>query len=461
MSRILSLPPLGQKRQPHLTEWHWKAMRKQVAGDTGGAMVLWARLLERNPHDAKALYFQALCYSSIRELPRAIAYMQACLAEVPTHADAWFNLGTFLRDSGREREALQHFIAALEHEPEKVEALTEAGKLFRTFGDESSALGCFHMALAQDTTRPEALYNRSFIRLLDGDYETGWAEYEARWKCAAYIADYHNPAMKSIPRWECVPDSAETEGKILLHGEQGAGDVLMMLRYVEFFAEERLVIEVPRAMVTLCALMYPKAAVIARGDALPDGIAWQCPMMSLPFAFRALLKTIPRPINPERLAHIPKALPCDCGLLHVGLCWAGADIHPNDRDRSAPPGTFTRLLHIDGIHWTSLQVGPRASEYPELPPQTLSSYLHTAALMRVLDIVVTVDTSVAHLAGVLGMPAYICTPSNPEWRWLLNRDTSPWYPSALLVRRDHGTAWDGVVEALAAHLRERVIHRAL
>lgn len=447
----------ARKPQPVLTEWHWKAIRKQIAGDTAGAMQLWASLLERNPHDAKALYFMSLAFYSIRELEKAISYMRACLQEAPTHGDAWFNLGKFLQDAGRPHEALEHYIACLEHEPTKIEALTNVGNLFLAFGDEEGALGCFHMALAQDATRPEALYNRSFIKLLYGDYAGGWSDYEARWQCKAFAVDYERPFMRTIPRFHREHLAGAVDGRILLHAEQGAGDAIMVARYIEKFPLEQLVLEVHKPLVTLFSRMFPDCAVIERNEELPSGIALQLPMMSLPYIFETTLETIPPVRNASMVT--PERVPwCMCGLLHVGLCWAGSSIHPNDRDRSSPPLAFAPLLAIPGIHWTSLQVGEREEEYGRtLERPLLFSYLESARYIRALDLVVTVDTSIAHLTGLFDVPVWICVPSLPEWRWLRTRDDSPWYRSARLWRRKDGAApWASMVERMVTGLRRLV-----
>lgn len=449
---------LARARHPVLTEWHWKAIRKQVAGDTGGAMQMWAKLLERNPHDAKALYFMALAFYSIREIEKAIAYMQACLHEAPDHSDAWFNLGKFLQDAGRPKEALEHYIAALEHEPTKVEALTNAGNLFMAFGDEDSALGCFHMALAQDSSRPEASYNRSFIKLLYGDLADGFREYEERWRCKAFIVDYERPFMRPIRRATLEDIEEPPTWRVLLHAEQGAGDALMMMRYLRRFRADTLVLEVHKPLVTLFAKLFPDSEVIERGTPIPRDVLAQCPMMSLPVLFGTTLETIPD----VHLAYTPAApRPCECGMLHVGLCWAGSSIHPNDKDRSAPVHAFAQLLAVPGIHWTSLQVGEREEEYPGMTRPLLFSYLESARAVKGLDLVITVDTSIAHLAGVLEVPVWICVPSLPEWRWLLGRGDSPWYPSARLWRRSNGGAWDTILPALEHALRERVAAASL
>ncbi len=454
MSRIL-VPG----KRPAVTEWHVKALRKQMAGDYGGALHLWSKILGRNPHDAKALYFIALSCYQVRQLDRAIAYMRAALQEEPTHADAWFNMGKFLQDAGRPREALDHYIAALEHEPGKIEALSNAGNLFMQLGDKGSALDCYHQVLAQDPTRPEALYNRSFIRLLHGDYIGGWADYEARWRCIAFTVDYERAFMRSIPMWY---GEALDGRSILIHAEQGFGDAMMMMRYVPPFlaAGVDVTLEVHPALLSLTERLFPDVKVIPRGwverlEHVPD---FQVPMMSLPERLGTELHTIPHLAREITDRVTPSERRCTCDRLHVGLCWAGSSTHPNDADRSMPTMGLAPILAIPGVHFTSLQVGERADEYGHrgdddtmsYPP--LSDYLSTARVCAGLDLIIAVDTSVAHLGGMLGVPTWIAVPSLPEFRWMLERADTPWYPSVLLWRREPGGAWRTTMHRMGAAL---------
>jgi hypothetical protein len=437
-----------------LTDWHVKAIQKQIAGDTGGAMALWAKVLERNAHDAKALYFMALAYYQIHELERAIGYMRACLHEAPAHADGWFNLAKFLHHAGRPADALKHYIAALEHEPAKVEALTNAGSLFYQLGDEPAALECFRVALAQDTNNPDALYARSFVRLVAGDYARGWLEYEARWSCDPFKAEFGRTFMKSLPRWNGA--LAALPGRMLLHGEQGAGDLMLMLRYVPHLPADRIVLEVLPSLTSLCQTLFPDVEIVSRGAAIPNDVVTQCPTMSLPLLFGTEIETIPPPLPEVAIARVPISSPCLCGRLHVGLCWAGSKAYPYDADRSAPVHAFAPLFAIAGIHWVSLQVGDRENEYEFEDVRALTPFLASASVIRGLDMVVSVDTAVAHLAGLLGCPLHLITQSSPYWLWLLNRGESPWYPSARLWRRAADRPWAIVIEELCVALRASV-----
>lgn len=447
-------------RQPHqpVTEWHAKALQRMLAGDVQGAIHGWSKILLKRPRDAKALYFIALCFYQVKDLVRAIEYMQACLKVEPTHADAWYNLGKFHQDRGDDETALMHYIAALEHRPRFVEALTNAGNLFLAMGDERSAEGCYHMALAENPTSPEAIYNRSFTKLLKGDLAGGWLDYEARWRCPAFVAEYGREFMRTIPLW----DGSPLEGRpILLHAEQGLGDAIQFLRYAHWDGFHGLAtLEVHAPLVELCRASFDMP-VIARGDALPD-VELQCPLMSLPARFGTTsIERIPGSVPYLGTARTVAIPPSDG--LKVGLTWAGSATHPNDHDRSLHDlAALTPLFDVAGVEWYALQLGASASAIAHRLPrmwcldEKLTDFAATAAAMQQLDLVITVDTAVAHLAGALGVKTWCMVPTMPEFRWMRGRDDSPWYPTMTLWRRRRSAAWIPMLREMAEHLRALV-----
>jgi hypothetical protein len=254
---------------------------------------------------------------------------------------------------------------------------------------------------------------------------------------------------------------------ILLHAEQGFGDSLMLLRYAPLVAARggRVVVEVPRALERLAArLAGGPYTLVAAGQPLP-AFDLHCPLMSLPLAFGTTPETIPAAVPyfsaaPDAIARWRARLATAAGM-KIGIVWAGNPVHLNDASRSIALDRLASLFELPETQWYSLQVGERASDLAKLPAgritdlaPDLTDFAETAAAISALDLVISVDTAVAHLAGALGHAVWILLPFDPDWRWLLERGDSPWYPTARLFRQPKRGDWDSVVHALRDALRE-------
>jgi hypothetical protein len=286
--------------------------------------------------------------------------------------------------------------------------------------------------------------------LLVGDFGRGWEQYEARWDTTQLAAMKRNFPQ---PRWRGSHDLA---GKtILLHAEQGLGDTIQFCRYVPDVAERggRVVLEVQRPLHALMRTLAGAAEVISRGDPLP-AFDLHCPLLSLPLAFGTTLKTVPS-ATPYLRASSSAAADWDARLgekrrPRIGLAWSGS--YGNDPSRSIGLAPLLSLLEIDAT-FVSLQKDVRAADAGVLRGRrdlihfgdALTNFSDTAALVSTLDLVISVDTSVAHLAGALGKPVWVLLPFVPDWRWLLDRETSPWYPTARLFREDGTRTWDTAI----------------
>ena len=292
--------------------------------------------------------------------------------------------------------------------------------------------------------------NAAALRLLRGDFARGWPDYEWRWmKQSVVLAN----RMFTQPLWRGEPIAGKT---ILLHGEQGLGDTIQFCRYVPLVAARgaRVILEVQKPLQALINGLGA-AQVIAKGDPLPQ-FDLHCPLLSLPLAFGTTMETIPSanaylaaPVQPStawqaRLAATPRP--------RIGLAWSGRAGHERDRERSIGLRAFLPLLET-GATIVSLQKEVRAEDAIVLKDrgdilnagEELGDFSDTAALMSQLDLVISVDTSAAHLAGALGKPVWILVTHIPDWRWLLERDDSPWYPTARLFRQDATGTWDGAL----------------
>jgi tetratricopeptide (TPR) repeat protein len=439
-----------------------KALRELQHGDMNRALLMFAAVLERWPRAHHALYFAALgAYQAgsnppngdmeIRRRCWAVAemLMRHCLLVMdPADAGAaypHYNLGKFLMDTGRRREAAQEFHRAIDYKGDMVEALNNLGSIYLGDGANDVAEEYFAKALAVDTDSPESLYNRSFLRLLKGDLTQGFRDYEARWRCPGFMVEYARDwHTANVPFWTGEPLEGRT---LLVYAEQGMGDTIQMLRYLPGVLEKAdgpVVIEVQRPLVTLTQANVPDSVtVVAQGDALP-GIHAHASMMSLPHLNGG---AIPEWRGPYLTTGEPTRTESTSTALNIGLCWAGSIGHKGDATRSIPFEVISTLGDTPGVNWHSLQVGPRERKADWLVPagDRFPDYLATARHMTTLDAVVSVDTSVCHLSGALGVPTFTLLPVVTDWRWRLEGDTTDWYPTMQLHRTKAGETWADVI----------------
>lgn len=384
-------------------------------------------------------------------LEDAVARYEQALTVAPDHPETRHNLGVALADLGRLEDAIAHYETALARQPNRAETHNNLGIALQRHRRYAEALACYDRALALRPDYAEAHFNRACALLLKGELEEGWQEYEWRFAVARYDRNFARPL------W---PGEALTGQTILIHAEQGFGDTLQFLRYVPAVAERggRVVLELPGALVRLARSVAGASQVLAAGEPLPE-FDCHCALLSLPRVFKTNLATIPSTVPylsapaeagrawADRIAAAPR--------LRVGLVWAGTTIGALDLHLLQP------FWEVAGISWFSLQVGAHSDslasmdgiEIADLSPW-LADFADTAAALARLDLVITVDTAVAHLAGALARPTWIMLPYAPDWRWLLERQDSPWYPTVRLFRQERAGDWRGVVREIAAALAQ-------
>jgi hypothetical protein len=316
--------------------------------------------------------------------------------------------------------------------------------------------------MAAVTSKPDsadAKFNEALTRLCLGDFRRGWEKYEARWERPEFAKD-----RPSYPRPEWRGE-AELQGKtILLVAEQGFGDAIQFARYAPMVAAlgAKVLLGVRSPLTALMAQVPGVSQVIGGGETLPDFDLY-CPLMTLPLAFGTELATIPSRvpyIKPpeERVAKWRDRLP-ESGRLRVGICWAGISGHPNNRRRSIPIERFARILSAPGVEFVNLQrdVGERdaavLSEHGvHQLGQEFTDFADTAGVIALLDLVISVDTSVAHLAGAMAKAVGVLIPFSPDFRWMLERTDSPWYPTMRLYRQPAIGDWESPLERLRLEL---------
>jgi tetratricopeptide (TPR) repeat protein len=407
--------------------------------------------LALDPDHAEALTNRGVALHDLERYGEALASQDQALAVQPDHAAALSNRGVTLHKLGRLDEALASYDRALASRPDYAEALVNRGVTLNNLKRFDEAVTSYDRAIALRPDDADAHFFRSMTRLLAGDFSDGWIEHEWRKKTSTGSSK----RVFSQPPWL---GGDEIAGKtILLHSEQGFGDTIQFCRYVRLVAARgaRVVLEVEEPLQGLLTGLAGVDRVVAKGDSLPD-FELQCSLLSLPLAFKTRLETIPSAVPylraPDRAllkwgARLPRT-----SRLRIGIAWAGNAKHIRDRERSIDLGDLLPLLDV-GATFVSLQKEVRAADMAILNSNPgilhfgheITHFTDTAALISHLDLVISVDTGVAHLAGALGRPVWILLTHVPDWRWLLDRNDSPWYPTARLFRQDGGREWASVI----------------
>jgi Flp pilus assembly protein TadD len=464
------------------------------------ASACYREALRLQPDHVQALYCLGVTCASRGQLDEAVACYRRVLALQPGHAQAHYDLGVALMQQGLLDEALAGYEQAVRLQPNHLEAHNARGAVLVRLGrlaeaEESArhvlrlkpdhagahnnlgvaltyqgkyaeALADYEQVLRLRPNDPGAHKNRAMVWLLQGDYERGWPEYEWRRRCA-------DSSVHELPRptWDGGPLAGRT---ILLHAEQGLGDTLQFIRYAPLVKERggTVIVECPAPLLPLLAGCPSIDRLVARGADLPP-FDVQAPLLSLPALFRTTLASVPASVpylfaEPGRREHWRREL-AGPGF-KVGINWHGNPKNPTDRYRTIPLHHFEALAALPGVRLFSLQKGQRGEAVREVPagsPITdlggrldeSGAFVDTAAVMTGLDLVITSDTAIPHLAGALGVPVWLPLWSAPDWRWLLEREDSPWYPTLRLFRQSRPGDWEGVFGRIAAALRERVAEK--
>ncbi|HEV8094699.1 MAG TPA: tetratricopeptide repeat-containing glycosyltransferase family protein [Burkholderiales bacterium] len=412
------------------------------------------RALALAPRNVEARYNRGNALLAMDHHEEALASFDEAIAHRPDHADALLNRGLALAALGRHAEALESYRRALAVDPRRAEAHYNRGNALRALERDADAVASYDAALALQPEHPDAHWNRAWALLALGDYERGWLEHEWRSKSPRWLAP---PPRSAAPRW--LGESDCRGRALLVLSEQGTGDTVQYLRYVPLLAARgaRVLLELPRSLERLCMPYRKWATLVFEDQALPPHDL-HCPIASLPLAFKTTVETIPAQLpyldaDPALVAQWRETLAPAHGALRAGLVWAGNPKQGSERRRGIGLEPCLPLLEVPGVRWHSLQVGERASDLARLASgaaldlsERLTDFAETAAVIANLDLVVTTDTAVAHIAGALGKPVWVLLMFAADWRWLRGRDDSPWYPSARLFRQQSPGDWRGVID---------------
>jgi ADP-heptose:LPS heptosyltransferase len=417
--------------------------------------VILQSLCDANAHDAGSRFLLAGVLADMGSAEEAIRQLRKAIAHQPRFPEALNNLAVLLRNAGQTQEAEVLFRKALSIRPEYAAAWNNLANLCVELSRIEEAARCYTKAVAIDPNYAEAHTNRALLSLLQGSFEEGWQEYEWRWKQPGAGA-----RTRIRPEW----DGSAIAGKtILLHAEQGAGDTIQFIRYARLLHRQgaNILLHCQESLKSLLEGMPELTRVFSGPTAAPE-FDVHAPLMSLPRLFGTTLESIPAEtpyLRPLPGSIIPEALASATGF-RVGLVWSGNPNHRNDRNRSVGLRWFSELSGVEGAQFFSLQVGRtpaeadclRARGIIDLAPH-LSDYAATAACLEQLDLLITVDTSVAHLAGALGRPVWMLLPACNDWRWLEQREDTPWYPSMRLFRQEQLRNWRPSIRRIAADLQ--------
>jgi tetratricopeptide (TPR) repeat protein len=391
----------------------------------------------------------------------AVASAKRAIELKPELAEAHNVLGVLWKARRRPADALAEFIRAAQLRPHYAEACNNAGSVLELLGRPAEATRFYDNAITFQPDTVQFHVNLALNQLLLGNYPVGWAENEWRRR------EPNSPAgrMFPAPEWDGSPLNGRT---IFLHAEQGMGDSVHFARYIPLVREHagagRIIVEVQPSLANLvCHGIRGVDEVVPQGQVPATLFDVHKPLLSLPLVFGTTVETIPnQPYltpDPAKVAAWAAKLPPRDGKLRVGLTWSGNPRHKNDRNRSCPAAQLEPLGSVEGVSYISLRKGAAVQDPPaslrliDLTEQ-LEDFADTAALMANLDMVVSVDTAVAHLAGAMGLRGWVMLPYVADWRWLIAREDSPWYPSLKLFRQTTAGDWTNVVERVRAALRE-------
>jgi tetratricopeptide (TPR) repeat protein len=427
-------------------------------GRPAEALACFERILAMSPRHHEARANRGAALAALGRYDEALADFDAVLPVAPNPVIA-YNRGLALANLGRAAEAVEAYDRVLAMVPNHAEALSSRGVALQALNRHAEAIASFERACALAPDFADAHHNASLALLVTGDYARGLAEYEWRWKRSGAASWRRNFAR---PLW--LGETPIANRTILLHAEQGFGDMIQFARYVPLLARAgaRVVLEVHTELKAVLSRLPGCEAVIGRGEPRPAHDL-QCPMGSLPLALKTRPDAIPAEIpyltaDETRVARWRDRLAA-FGAPRIAIVWAGNPSHSNDRNRSMALAQLAPLWSVDGARFVSVQRDLRPGD-AELLASTpvlnlgaeLNDFDDTAAVLAQCSLVISVDTSVAHLAGALGRPLWVMLPFSPDWRWTAHGESSPWYPAALLFRQPEVGDWASVVARVAAAL---------
>jgi hypothetical protein len=452
-----------------LQDLFFESSQNQAKGDYQTAIVQLNQLLLAKPDFAPAWNNRAAMLQKLGHPFDAIMNYDRAIALSPDSAEFYNNRGAAFLDLEMFDAGLECFEQAILRNPNFGEPYSNCGNALMRLGRIEGAVEAYRKAVKADLTYADGHVGLSFALLKLGQFEEGWKEFEWRWKNKQM-----EPRGLKIPEWDGSP-AVSIEDGLLIYSEQGMGDALQFMRYAPIIKKlawhGKVYIEVRHPLTRIAQTMKGIDGVITLGEKLPPNITAAAPMMSVPRLFWSTFDAVPSrcpylygdehrgSLWREKLTALPP------GML-VGICWAGMNRENNpiassvDSRRSMKLADFSNLAKIKGISWVSLQTGVPSSQVMRPPSgmfigdwsSELFDFYDTAALIEQLDLVITVDTSVAHLAGALRKPVWMLSRFDGCWRWLVNQERSPWYPTMRIYNQKEAGNWSEPLNRIHADL---------
>jgi tetratricopeptide (TPR) repeat protein len=433
------------------------------AGKLDESAASFSRAIRMNGNDAGFHNGYGVTLIELRQVEAAIAEFRSAVRLNGGNAQAHNNLSGALREVGRLDEALAEVERAIELEPGMFAAYNHLGLALHDQGKYRESIEAYLNAISLMQNYAKAHANLSQAYLVMGDYPRGWVEYEWRLGVPSIVAT----RKFDRPRWDGSSPAGKT---IFVHPEQGFGDMIQFVRFIpELIARgAKVILESPAE---LARLFRDFGEVLSPGQVISAHDV-HCPLMSLAGIFEVTAESIPEPIpylkaEPPAVEEWGRRFDPNDRRLRVGLVWGGRGTHSNDRNRSMRLAQFAALASVKGAAFYSLQKGTPAAEAASPPPgmqlidwtAELGDFADTAALVQNLDLVIAVDTAMVHLAGAMGKAVWVLVPFVPDWRWMLERGDSPWYPTMRLFRQKSIGEWGEVMGRVAGELRESAMLR--
>lgn len=448
---------------PNFTEAYFNlASAMRDLGRTDESLANYGHALRINPDYAEAYNNRAILLNELGRCDEAMDDYERAINLKPDYAEAYNNLGIVLRNRGRLTEATANYRRALQLEPQFHDAHYNLGNVLKEQGHCDDSIESYDRAIRIKPGYAQAHWNRSHAFLLSGDLQKGLEGYE--WRRSPELEIFTYPHRHEQPRW----DGSDFAGKrLLVYCEQGLGDSLQFMRYLPM-VRARGGIVIFEAWKPLHGLLHDSADIdelveLSFEKKTDVDFDLQISLMDLPAVFGTTLETIPAEVpyihpDPEKVSFWQDGLNDD--KFKVGIVWAGSPSHGDDHNRSCSLELFAPLSRIDGVKLYGLQKGPAAAQSEKLSLVTeienLSDDLHdfsdTAAVIESLNLIISVDTAPAHLAGAMAKPIWTLLPFAPDWRWMLDRTDSPWYPTMHLFRQGKWGDWDAVFERVAEEI---------
>jgi FKBP-type peptidyl-prolyl cis-trans isomerase 2 len=448
----IELAELRKHRNVAADQLYAKGVELQDTGEADEAISYYRKAIGQNPNHAAAYYNLGVAFQGKGLVDQAIIYYEMAIGLKQDFIEAHHNLGVAFNEKAQFDEALVCFQRVLQLKPDHASAYYNLGNTLVAKGLFDEAMACYRKAIEIYPEHADAQWSLGLIYLRLGNFEEGWKGYEWRWK----LKDVMPKRAFSQPLWN---GSDIRERTILLHAEQGFGDTIQFIRYTTLVARRgaKVLVECQKELVSLLRNTEGVSQVISQGERIPD-FDVHCPLLSLPLIFETEVDTIPAEIpyisaDPGLVQKWRNKIIQDKSAVKVGLAWAGNPKLKFGHSRSCPIGTFSQLAQRNDVTFYSLQKGETGEQAKNPPegiklidtPEEIHDFADTAAIIENLDLVISIDTAVAHLAGALGKPVWVLLPFVPDWRWMMNREDSPWYPTIRLFRQPKPADWESVI----------------